>query len=192
MIRDVACFRVQSTAYRCKKDTYFPFSEKLTIVWLASLCICIAIFVIAFRNVPQFPGYEAILYKLMFVPSFSTLVLLLTLAICRYIKLFIYIESSESRVIIFFLKRSCVLRTLAVGFLNYTRFNFLEKNYHNVCVYKQFVLALLSISAEALPASSLHRVMGQGTPPFIFTMHHGYSSLYNTGFEAFLVLSWPW
>ena len=139
MIRDVACFRVQSTAYRCKKDTYFPFSEELTIVWLASLCICIAIFVVAFRNVPQFPGYEAILYKLMFVPSFSTLVLLLTLAICRYIKLFIYIESSESRVIIFFLKRSCVLRTLAVGFLNYTRFNFLEKNYHNVCVYKQFV-----------------------------------------------------
>ena len=138
-IRDVACFRVQSTAYRCKKDTYFPFSEELTIVWLASLCICIAIFVVAFRNVPQFPGYEAILYKLMFVPSFSTLVLLLTLAICRYIKLFIYIESSESRVIIFFLKRSCVLRTLAVGFLNYTRFNFLEKNYHNVCVYKQFV-----------------------------------------------------
>ncbi|CAH3163034.1 unnamed protein product, partial [Pocillopora meandrina] len=84
MIRDVACFRVQSTAYPCKKDTYFPFSEELTIVWLASLCICIAIFVVAFRNVPQFPGYEAILYKLMFVPSFLTLVLLLTLAICRY------------------------------------------------------------------------------------------------------------
>ena len=100
MIRDVAWFRVQSTAYRCKKDTYFPSSEELTIVWLASLCICIAIFVVAFRNVRQFPGYEAIFYKLVFVPSFLTLVLLLTLAICRYIKLFIYIESSESVVLL--------------------------------------------------------------------------------------------
>ena len=82
MIRDVACFRAQSTAYQCKKNAAFTFSEQLTIVWLASLCIFTAGSVVAFRNVPQFPGYKAILYQLMFVPSFVTLVLLLTLALC--------------------------------------------------------------------------------------------------------------
>ena len=82
MIRDVACFRAQSTAYQCKKNAAFPFSEQLTIVWLASLCIFTAGSVVAFRNVLQFPGYKAILFQLMFVPSLVTLVLLFTLALC--------------------------------------------------------------------------------------------------------------
>lgn len=43
MARDVACFKIQSTAYQCKKDTAFLFSEELTIVWLASLCIFTAV-----------------------------------------------------------------------------------------------------------------------------------------------------
>ena len=86
-----------------KKMPLSLFSEQLTIVWLASLCIFTAGSVVAFRNVLQFPGHKAILYQLMFVPSFVTLVLLLTLALCRYINLFISIESSSSWVIIFFL-----------------------------------------------------------------------------------------
>ena len=50
--------------------------------------------------------------------------------------------------------------------------------------------ALLSISVEELPASSLHRLMGQGTPPFIFTTRHCDSSFYNITLESFLVLFW--
>ena len=129
MIRDVACFRVQSTAYQCKRNPAFLFSEELTIAQLASLGIFNPIFIVAFRNIPQFPGYKAILYQLMFVPSFVTLVLLLTLVLCRHIKLFISIESSSSRVISFFLIVSYILRTLAVGFPNYTRLIFLKQNY---------------------------------------------------------------
>ena len=39
MVRDVACFRDKSTAYQCKTNAAFPFSEDVTTVWLASLCI---------------------------------------------------------------------------------------------------------------------------------------------------------
>ena len=160
MIRDVACFSVQSTAYQCKKEAAFPFSEELTIVWLASLCIFTAIFIAALRNVPQFLGYKAILHQLMFVPSFLTLVLLLTLALCRYINLFISIESSSSRVIIFFLIVSYILRTLAVGFLNYTKLNFLKQSdpiyvfvIYKITVFVFFVVTLINLMATLLAVS---------------------------------------
>ena len=160
MIRDVACFSVQSTAYQCKKEAAFPFSEELTIVWLASLCIFTAIFIAALRDVPQFLGYKAILYQLMFVPSFLTLVLLLTLALCRYINLLISIESSSSRVIIFFLIVSYILRTLAVGFLNYTKLNFLKQSdpiyvfvIYKITVFVFFVVTLINLMATLLAVS---------------------------------------
>ena len=170
MVRDVACFKIQSTAYQCKKDTAFLFSEELTIVWLASQCIFTAVFIATFRIVPQFPGYKAILYQLIFVPKFLTLALLLTLALCRYINLFISIESSSSRVIIFFLTVSYVLRTLAVGFLNYTRLNFLKKDcpiYEYVIlkltVFVFFIFTLINLMATLLAVSVKIREMHKAT-----------------------------
>ena len=83
MVRDVACFRDKSTAYQCKTDAAFPFSEDVTMVWLASLCIFTAISIAALQNVPQFPGYKAILHQLKYVLSFWTLMILLTVRKAR-------------------------------------------------------------------------------------------------------------
>ena len=129
MVRDVACFRDKSTAYQCKTDAAFPFSEDVTMVWLASLCIFTAISIAALQNVPQFPGYKAILHQLKYVPSFWTLIILLTVALFRYVKLLISIKSLSSWVVIVCLIVSYILRTLVVGFLNYTRLNSLKQKY---------------------------------------------------------------
>ena len=77
--------------YQCKTDAAFPFAQDVTMVWLASLCIFTAISTAALQNVSQFPGYKAILHQLKYAPSFWTLIILLTVALLRYVKLFLSI-----------------------------------------------------------------------------------------------------
>ena len=43
---------------------------------------------------------------------------------------------------------------------------------------------VLRDKSHALPVSSLHRVMGQGTPPFVSTIHNWDSSFYNKAFDS--------
>ena len=100
--------------YQCKTDAAFPFSEDVTMVWLASLCIFTAISIAALQNVPQFPGYKAILHRLKYVPSFWTLIILLTVALFRYVKLLISIKSLSSWVVIVCLMISYIVVCLVV------------------------------------------------------------------------------
>lgn len=160
MVRDVACFRDQSTAYRCEKDEAFPYSEDITMTWLASLCIFTAICIAALRIVPQFPGYKAILHQLKYVPSFWTLIILLGVALFRYVKLLISIKSLSSWVVIFSLKVSYILRTLVVGFLNYTRLDSLKQKYptyvfilSKITVLVFFIVTFINLMATLLALS---------------------------------------
>ena len=77
--------------YQCKTDAAFPFAQDVTMVWLALLPIFTAISTAALQNVSQFPGYKAILHQLKYAPSFWTLIILLTVALLRYVKLFLSI-----------------------------------------------------------------------------------------------------
>ena len=160
MVRDVACFRDKSTAYQCKTDAAFPFSEDVTMVWLASLCIFTAISIAALQNVPQFPGYKAILHRLKYVPSFWTLIILLTVALFRYVKLLISIKSLSSWVVIVCLIVSYILRTFVVGFLNYTRLNSLKQKYpiyifviSKLTVFLFFIVTFINLMATLLALS---------------------------------------
>ena len=77
--------------YQCKTDAALPFAQDVTMVWLALLPIFTAISTAALQNVSQFPGYKAILHQLKYAPSFWTLIILLTVALLRYVKLFLSI-----------------------------------------------------------------------------------------------------
>ena len=157
VIRDLACFRNKSTPYLCEEDAAFPYSEDFTIVWLATLCIFTAIFIAAFHKVPQFPGYKAILHQLKYLPSFWTLVILLFVALSRYFKILMSIKSLSSLMIISCLILSYILRTLAVGILNYTQLNFLKYKYpiyifvlSKLTVFVFFIITLINLMATML------------------------------------------
>ena len=65
-----------------------------------------------------------------------------------------------------------------------------EKRMRNLEFYVcKHVVKDLLILVEAFPALSLHRVMGQGTPPVIFLARYCDSSFCDLVYESFLVLS---
>ena len=161
MIRSVNCFKDNSTVYFCEKGAVFPYSEELVITWLATLSVFTIIIILALQKVPDFLGYNAILHQLKFLPSYWT----------RYVKLAISAKSINSWMILMGLAFNYILRTIFVGYLNYTQLNFLKRQHPNYIfvLSKLSVLVLFAISLMNLLATILeltvqvhkvHRSMG--------------------------------
>ena len=141
LIRGVACFKKKSPDFQCESNTAFPYSEIFTIAWAMTLSVLTVIFVVLLQNVPGFAGYKVILHQLKFLPSFWTLVLLLLLCLSRYVQQILSNESLISLLILIGLALSYILRTVAIGFLNYTQLKFLKSEYPTYV----FVLAKLTL-----------------------------------------------
>ena len=157
LIRGVACFKKKSTAFLCESNTAFPYSEIFTIAWVITISVFTLIFVVVLQNVPGFPGYRAILHRLKFLPSFWTLVLLLLLCLSRYVQLILSNQSLISLLILLGLSLSYILRTVAIGFLNYTQFNFLKSEYptyvfvlSKLTLFVLFIVTLVNLFATLL------------------------------------------
>ncbi|CAH3156949.1 unnamed protein product, partial [Pocillopora meandrina] len=166
MIRSVNCFKDHSTVYFCEKGAVFSYSEELVITWLATLSVFTIIIILALQKVPDFLGYKAFLHQLKFLPSCWTLMILLFVSLTRYIKLAISAKSINSWMILMGLAFNYILRTLFVGFLNYTQLNFLKRQYPSYIfvLSKLSALVLFAISLMNLLATILeltvHRSMG--------------------------------
>ena len=171
MIRNVACFKDNSTGYLCEKSAAFQHSEELTIAWLSTLSLLTIIIILALQNVPGFLGYKAILHQLKFLPSYWTLVILLFISMTRYAELAISAKHSISWIILMGLALNYILRTLVVGFLNYTQLNFLKGHYptyvfvlSKLTVLMLFTVSLISLLATILELTvqvhKVHRALG--------------------------------
>ena len=86
--------------------------------------------------------------------------ILLTVALSRYVKLLISIKSLSSRVVIVCLIVSYILRTFIVGFLNYTRLNSLKQKYpiyifviSKLTVFLFFIVTFINLMATLLALS---------------------------------------
>ena len=139
--------------------------------WLATLSIFTIIIILALHKVATFLGYKAILHQLKFLPSYWTLMILLFVSLTRYVKLAISAKSINSWMILMGLAFNYILRTLFVGYLNYTQLNFLKRQYPSYIfvLSKLSVLVLFAISLMNLLATILeltaqvhkvHRSMG--------------------------------
>ena len=141
LFRAVACFNQVSTVFMCDSNAAFSYSETFTVIWVTTLSILTVILVVALQKVPSFLGYKVILHRLKFVPSFWTLLLLLLLCLSRYAELILSHDSLIPLVILAGLSLNYILRTVAIGFLNYTQLNFLKSEYSTYV----FVLAKLTL-----------------------------------------------
>ena len=153
MTRSVNCFKDNSTVYFCEKGAVFPYSEELVITWLATLSVFTIIIILALQKVPDFLGYKAILHQLKFLPSYWTLMILLFVSLTRYVKLAISAKSINSWMILMGLAFNYILRTIFVGYLNYTQLNFLKRQYPN------FIFVLSKLSVLVLFAISLMKLL---------------------------------
>ncbi|XP_078344953.1 uncharacterized protein LOC144630470 [Oculina patagonica] len=171
LIRGVACFNKMSTAYMCDSNAAFAYSEMFTVVWVITLSLLIVIFLVALQNVPGFPGYKVILHQLKFLPSFWTLILFLFICLSRYVELILFHKSPVSLLILTGLALSYVLRTAAIGFLNYTQLNFLKSEYptyifvlSKLTLLVLFIVSLVNLLATLLSLTvevhQMHLAMG--------------------------------
>ena len=172
MIRSVNCFKDNSTPYFCENGAVFPYSEELVITWLATLSVFTIIIILALQKVPDFLGYKAILHQLKFLPSCWTLMILLFVSLTRYIKPAISAKSINSWMILMGLTFNYILRTLFVGFLNYTQLNFLKRQYPSyifvlsklsvLVLFAAFLMNLLATILElTVQVHRVHRSMGE-------------------------------
>ena len=129
-IRCVKCFRDKSSTFLCERNAAFLYSEELEVVWLATQTILIVVVIVLLPRIPGFLGLEAIFNRLICVPSFITLVLLLVIALSRYVMLLVTSPKTfltMSILIGFALKYA--LTVLAAAMLNYTQLSTLKHRY---------------------------------------------------------------
>ena len=121
-VRGIKCFRDKSSTFLCERNAAFLYSEELEVFWLATQTILIVVVIVLLPRIPGFLGLKEIFNRLICVPSFITLVLLLVIALSRYVMLLVTSPKTfltMSILIGFALKYA--LTVLAAAMLNYTQ-----------------------------------------------------------------------
>ena len=143
--RCLTCFREQTPTFLCKRNAAFPYSKELELTWLVTQSILIVIIIVALQKVPEFLGYRAIIHQLKPRPSFWTLVLLLVIALARYVMELVMAPKSLLPLSIIIGFALCyILTVVLVCLLNYTQLNLLKRQYPRF-VFVLSKLALLAI-----------------------------------------------
>lgn len=141
-IRCLKCFKEKSSTFLCDRNAAFLYSEELEVAWLITQSILVIIVIVVLKRIPAFLGYKAIFHRLKFLPSFFTLVLLLIIALSRYVMLLAISPKTLLTVsILIGFAMNYMLTVVAVGILNYTQLNFLKRQYP---IYV-FVLSKLTV-----------------------------------------------
>ena len=144
-IRCLKCFREQTPTFLCKRNAAFPYSKELELTWLVTQSILIVIIIVALQKVPEFLGYRAIIYQLKPRPSFWTLVLLLFIALARYVMELVMAPKSLLPLSIIIGFALCyILTVVLVCVLNYTQLNLLK------CQYPKYVFFLSKLALLAI------------------------------------------
>ena len=129
-IRCVKCFRDKTSTFLCERNAAFLYSEELEVVWLTTQTILIVVVIVLLPRIPGFLGLKAIFHRLICVPSFFTLVLLLVIAVSRDVMLLLTSPKTFLTMAIligFALKYT--LAVLAAAMLNYTQLSTLKHRY---------------------------------------------------------------
>lgn len=148
--RAVTCFKDNLLTYHCERNTSHPHSEELQFIWLVSRSLHIIIVIGVLQTCTDFCGYKRIMQQLKILPQFWSLVLLLVMALSRYVMMCVLSEQVVFHwhlVAAFALNN--ILRVAAVGVLNCTPLNVLWKQYPKI-VFVFCKLTLLVIFIENL------------------------------------------
>lgn len=202
IIRCHACFKEKTSTFICDRDAAFPYSEEFELTWLFTQSILVVILIVAVQNVPGFHGYKAIFHQLKFRPSFWTLVILLVIALSRYVMLIVMSPKSLiSLVMLSGFALSYILTVVAAGVLNYTQLNSLKRRYPTyvfvlskltvlVIFVVNFINFVISLLAVTLSVHDIHQALRPDSSNF--DVIHEFLQDFGTTSFRFKVMSFFW
>lgn len=140
--RVVTCFKNGLLTYYCDGTIPFRHSEKLQFYWLAARSLHIIIVIGVLQTRADLCGYRKIAHQLSILPQFWSLILLLIMALSRYVILSVLSQPAVfHRHLVAAFALSYIFRVAAVAVLNCTRLNVL---WHQ-CPKKVFVFCKLTL-----------------------------------------------
>lgn len=147
VIRAVTCFKNNLLTYHCERNTPFPHSEEVQFFWLATRSLHIIIIIGALQTCTDFGGYKMIVQRLKNQSQIWSLVLLLTMALSRYLILSVLTNHPVFHLhLVVAFAIGDILRVVAVGILNCTRLTVLWHQYpKTVFVFSKLTLLVVSI-----------------------------------------------